>query len=355
MRLLAAAILFPQAVAGQLVPTTDLRVQPILTIGREGDAVTFHRIAQVAVAQSGEIVIADAGNARVVILGADGRLVATVGRRGNGPGEFNSPLGISLGKTAMAFDPPGRRVVEFDLSGKVLETRQLPATGPNITRMFPVASGEFVVATTPRFSTAADSEPNVVVMRASRDFSVLDTLLSFHSGAGIFHSAGGRGGWGLDASDMGPGGAWTMAGDSMVVLGNGRTGEIQWIDLSRSLRPVRTARVGASGRSTSDSDRREFLNRLRAAGRPVPSDAAAHLPAFWSSITQMVAARNGDLWVRGATEPDVWTVIRPSGALAKHRLPPDFHLFEVLPRRLIGVTTTALGEELLTVLEFSAS
>lgn len=59
--------------------------------------------------------VADTGNNRVCIFTKSGKFVLAFGRKGSGPGEFNAPLGISLGPKGRIFiaDNANHRIVEL--------------------------------------------------------------------------------------------------------------------------------------------------------------------------------------------------------------------------------------------------
>jgi hypothetical protein len=79
----------------------------VLKIGdvdTEDEHLAFNFPNDVAVDKDGNIYVLDAGNARVQKFGPDGRYLATIGRKGQGPGEFMMP-------DSMAFDRDGNLVV----------------------------------------------------------------------------------------------------------------------------------------------------------------------------------------------------------------------------------------------------
>lgn len=107
----------------------------LMTIGTAGVAGdgpdTFNRPSDVLVAPNGSIFVADGHggdtNARIVKFDRDGKFIKSWGRKGSGPGEFDTPHGLVL-------DPQGRllvadrgnsRIQVFDQDGKfITEWRQ---------------------------------------------------------------------------------------------------------------------------------------------------------------------------------------------------------------------------------------
>ncbi len=79
---------------------------------------------------SGNVLVADTGNKRIVQLnGADGTVVGAFGSEGSGPGQFNEPVGLALGPNGniyvadtwngrvQIFDPTFKYVTEFKVKG----------------------------------------------------------------------------------------------------------------------------------------------------------------------------------------------------------------------------------------------
>src|SRR3990172_4075137 len=75
------------------------------------------------------IAVADAGTNSIRFFGADGKLTQTVGRTGNGPGEFRAMQSLrrSGADSLVLLDRRLSRVTVFDRSGRVLKIVQLPA------------------------------------------------------------------------------------------------------------------------------------------------------------------------------------------------------------------------------------
>lgn len=73
----------------------------------------------VAVDAAGQIYIADAGNARIVVLDANGTLVRVIGKRGTGNGQFQQPFGVAVDArgTIFVLDTGNRRVQVFNAQG----------------------------------------------------------------------------------------------------------------------------------------------------------------------------------------------------------------------------------------------
>jgi len=82
----------------------------IVSIRDRGPGAPFHEISDARVLSSGRIVLVDGGSRQLSFFGADGTLDRTVGREGDGPGEFRriGSLTEGLDDTIAVYDPARR-------------------------------------------------------------------------------------------------------------------------------------------------------------------------------------------------------------------------------------------------------
>ena len=71
-------------------------VRKIGDVDTDDEHLAFNYPSDVAVDAQGNIYILDAGNTRIQKFDQDGKYLATIGRKGQGPGEFISPSGLDL-------------------------------------------------------------------------------------------------------------------------------------------------------------------------------------------------------------------------------------------------------------------
>jgi hypothetical protein len=98
-------------------------LEPQWTIGGErSPEADFSDITSVAVDPAGNVLVLDGKECRVQAFDAAGKFVRTFGRKGQGPGELNGPIGIAVtpANEIMVEDSLNRRLSYFARDGKFL-------------------------------------------------------------------------------------------------------------------------------------------------------------------------------------------------------------------------------------------
>jgi len=124
-----------------------LKLEPVLTIGElDGmdENVLFHKPYDFAVAPDGTIAIVDAGNFRVQKFSAGGEFLASFGRKGQGPGEFQMMGGMTIDEQGRMYiaDLTTNTIKVFSSEGQM--EKQIPVfrhKGP----VLRLPSGSFVL------------------------------------------------------------------------------------------------------------------------------------------------------------------------------------------------------------------
>ncbi len=117
---------------------TDVALHQIFKFSHEGkllmrlgvaktpgnDSMHFNLPTDVAVANDGSFYVSDGyGNSRVVKFSKEGKYIFEWGKKGNKPGEFNTPHGIDLDLQGNIYvaDRENNRIQKFDTNGKFLK------------------------------------------------------------------------------------------------------------------------------------------------------------------------------------------------------------------------------------------
>jgi sugar lactone lactonase YvrE len=103
----------------------------LLTLGKAGVAGsgndTFNGPSDVIIAPNGDIFVADGHggdtNARIVKFSSDGKFIKTWGKKGSGPGEFDTPHALAFDSKGRLFvgDRNNNRIQIFDQDGNFIE------------------------------------------------------------------------------------------------------------------------------------------------------------------------------------------------------------------------------------------
>lgn len=133
----------PGGVWGKTPKVSLELVHKIGDIDTEDEHLAFNFPSDVAVDKAGNVYILDSANARVQEFGPDGRYLATIGRKGQGPGEFIMP-------DSLDFDKDGNLVVADSFQNRVQvvigggrDVRSIVIKEEMISGVRSLASGDF--------------------------------------------------------------------------------------------------------------------------------------------------------------------------------------------------------------------
>lgn len=106
----------------------ELELDEDLSIGREDDEnYVFYNLSGIAIDSEENIFVLDAGNCRIQKFDKNGNFLQTIGRRGQGPGEFEQPRSIhfDLKDRIYVYDSLRSNLHIFEKNGKFKETIRL--------------------------------------------------------------------------------------------------------------------------------------------------------------------------------------------------------------------------------------
>jgi hypothetical protein len=97
-----------------------------LSIGNDSDEnYMFYRPGGIAADSQGNIYIVDGGNNRIQKFRSDGQYLQTIGRKGQGPGEFESPYDIWLDSEENIYVSEGMKIQIFNKDGEFTKSVKL--------------------------------------------------------------------------------------------------------------------------------------------------------------------------------------------------------------------------------------
>jgi len=112
----------------------------------------LNRTSDFQLGDDGFFYVVDFGDQRIAVFDADGEYRNSIGREGEGPGEFRYPslLWIRDGQIAV-FDSNMSRTLLFKTDGTYLESYSLPLVGYNAYQLYPMDDRYVLIGNTPDF------------------------------------------------------------------------------------------------------------------------------------------------------------------------------------------------------------
>ena len=328
----------------------------VLEIGSDFGAedAAFYRIADLAVAGAGQLYVLDSGNKQVIVFNGAGRRTTAFGREGGGPGEFIRPIRIVVDSVVRVFDAGHYRVSIFALDGSHLETIRLPSIpGHNVTGLHRLHADHALATTTARFTRGSDSDPHVTLLAVRWPSTVVDTLARHRSSAALWHKRDAQAPWGLVVTELGQGGAWALAGDSLFATVDGYAGTASFYRIAEAgFTRLAEVQLPEHGRPATDTEIRAIVRAAAERSRLNAADVVVEPPPLRSAATAAVFSDAGELWVRTVADGATirWSVVDASrGVVREVRLPEGFELEAVRGDLLYGTTTTELDTPIVRV------
>jgi len=305
-------------------------------------------ISGFAIDTAGRVYVADFQDPRIVVFGRDGRHLATIGRKGRGPGEFSAPTGPVIGPGGALYvrnmdqverftvDPSTGIASRFDrsFSGPSLAPWQskLPSIIDHARRFyFPVEVG------------MPDGLTHYSYIRYAIDGRRLDSLpvplypTSRSSWASVQTSPnGGRVVGGLAIVPFHPVPAWTVTENGTVLSGPADRYELNETDTRGTVlrtirRPIAVERIPVAERAESlQALRRRIdslpipIGRVRGASEEIK---AQRLPLTYPFYRALQVANDNQVWVRRWSPPSikrssVFDVFTPAGSYTRTVIVP---------------------------------
>lgn len=311
---------------------------PVVEIGRgEGEDALF-RVTAATRLPDGRIAVANAGTHQVKLFGPGGQHLASLGRRGGGPGEFQLPFWVGThADSILVWDAALERLTVFDSRGTLARSTQFPPAGgsfPTVAGVFAdgsllLASGADPAAAAKQEGTAWRADTHLV--RISPGGQIIDTLATVPSQERYSYRS--RDGMGQTVEDLpfGRRTVFAVRGDG-VVLGTGEAYSIRQVDTTGNQREL--VRRDWTPRPVSPADVKDYWAKMvTIGGRSRPDEAQAQrskipYPATLPPYDALVVDARGALWIKDAQapegwdDPDLWRVYSADGApLATVELP----------------------------------
>lgn len=349
-------------------PVWSLSESPTIVIGEVDGRpeILFTQIAAAFSVTNGTLVVADATSREIRWFDRDGVHIRTVGRRGEGPGEFRNLSRVERlsADTILAWDEAGRRLSFFSEDGAFLASHVVV----DVPESFEAPPGRFIAGATPQ------------ILGFFRDGSILShpMMLYIDVPAGVYRDSIPQlrydlsvGSWERVGTTL-PGEYYfnpksdvlpslplpfgvrtrTAVEDDWFVIGWGddgglsvfnHAGELEAIIRPNFVRlPVRQEEIEEDRRSRVEAraevEREQYRRELQAVS--YPSVRPAHGAVVASDSEFWVEATNGAV----TQEHRIWFVFSRSGILnGSVEVPSNIRITDVQQDHIVGVTTNELG------------
>jgi hypothetical protein len=350
------------------VPAWRLAAEPVVQLGTvDGDGPTqLFRVSDVELLADGGLVVANRGSEELRIFDANGAHRASVGRKGQGPEEFDGLSMVeSYADSLLTYDEGNQRFSVRRLDGRLVRTFQL-AWVDGLLRPVGLngAAGAMesrgILGVTARYMSQLEGTGLVVdtalvslydlegalidsLTRLPHNERVVQRVANLQTTLGLPYSAG--------ASIVGDAhGFCTAFGPAAEIRCRDGAGLRRVARLDLPLRPVTEAHVATFWDEAFDPDnprRNSALRRMRA-GMPFPT----HFPAF----AQLARDDRGRIWARRYATPDdaheEWVILDDGRWIGRLASPTDFRVMDVRGDRLAGVWQDSLGIEYVRVYRY---
>lgn len=333
--------------------TWTVATQPAFSLGSvDGPRETqFGRVAGVVRLRDGTVVVADDTESTLRFFGSDGRHVRSVGRKGNGPGEFEQIGGLwrFAGDSLAVWDVRQARLSVFSPRGDFVRTT-LPSPGPpgSFAPMYGAFSdGSFVLGSgmdmgsifaggTRRF------RDSILLVHYGSDGGALDTIGRF-PGDERDAEVGGTG-FSLNPVPFGKRTFVAVGGNrAFVVAGEGQVLVLEPGARQSSILRQRSTPIPVTAEDVS-AFRQDAVEAAPAGERPAVETRLRSLrfPETKPPFAGLQADDSGQVWLRVPGAPggaSRWIVVSATGEpLGRVDLPPGFVPYQVSSDGVLGVS-----------------
>lgn len=326
--------------------------QPTVDIGAlDGDPnYQLYRASSVTRLSDGRIVVANSGTHELRIYSSEGRYLQTIGREGEGPGEFEGSLWVDRipGDTLVVWDQGSERISVFSPDGEFVRSSDVDVGNlfPSVHDAF--SDGSLLVdeGFDPSIAAGGDGprQDTTTFFRIARDGAWLDTLGSFPSEKKyVLTGSRGFSSFSIPFSST----TFVAASGDRFYVGTSSRYEITVYDgkgnVGRLIRgPERMLELNSGdierykeerlGRIENEDFRADVERMLAEVSFPEA------LPAFMD----LVVDKESNLWVERSRLPGDeqprWDVFDPGGQwLGTVETPPDFRIAEIGADYVLGI------------------
>ncbi|MDH5467157.1 MAG: NHL repeat-containing protein [Candidatus Aminicenantes bacterium] len=155
-----------------------------LSIGREDDDnYLFYNPGNIAVDDQGNISILERGNCRIQKFDKNGKYLQTIGKKGQGPGEFERPYSLLLDKNNNIYVSDRRKIHFFNHTGEFVKTIPL---SDQVNDFWVSPEGNIFGLIT----TRAERERTKIVVKMNSEGKILENIAQFAEVTQVMRKSG---------------------------------------------------------------------------------------------------------------------------------------------------------------------
>lgn len=361
----SAGVRIVENVRGTWTTPWHVSAEPLLSIGAvdgDPDHLLYGVIGAVGL-PDGRVVIANEGSLELLFYDKDGNLLKRAGRRGGGPGEFQSLEWLSRygSDSVLALDVRGQRVSYFDAQGnfgrsvRLEPNAQIPVPRP----VGVFADGSFLAT---QGILRLGGEPPVRAERTQHPLFRYEPngrtailLGSFPSTEWVIAPVGPVGQWERRGRPFGSETAFAAAADRFYV-GDNATYEIRVYSVAGRL--IQLIRKAAAPLAVEQADVQAFEDSVLATGdarqqrqmRVLFEKLPPPPPTYPAYAPDIHVDEDLNVWVRETSRPghpsSEWSVFSATGEfLGTVVMPPDIDVLDIGADYVLGLQRDELGVE----------
>jgi hypothetical protein len=141
--------------------------------------VLFVGPVDVATDHSGHIFVLDFSDNNIKKFDDSGKFIKAIGRKGQGPGEFNMPLSFALAKDRLAvWDMGNQRLCTLTLEGELIQCENISFLAARPTMLRALPNGDFIVETEKIYFNEQDKPQDCILEMISPELKPKKTVCS---------------------------------------------------------------------------------------------------------------------------------------------------------------------------------
>ncbi len=317
----------------------------------------LHKVQKAGTLSDGRIILADGSLQSLRVFSVDGKELFTIGREGEGPGEFEGVVDLQVlpEDTVLAFDFLQRRISVFDPCGKLAQSVLLGGNmRPAYVGRLPdgthlILQGTSTVEMTQGVEVGIRTDSSHLI-RLATNGEVLDTIGNFPSAEVLVRKS--PAGAIIGLAPFARRGHWARLGGGFVF---GFSDEFEFSFFSEDFRLSRLVRRHLEPREISRAEKRAYRNHEqgRLAGQATRAlSEDLEFPRSHPAFLQILTDRRNHLWVRGVGKAPalagkvLWSVFDANGRwLTDVGLPENLRVWEIGEDYVLGLWRNELGLE----------